>query len=176
MRIRDIRTQVSSPFSIDKGVHIIMPLPSDFPESPHTIIDPSVRWIPDTSQLPIGGNAALFPPLVSKIRDAVKIWRTDNYKEASETSKALLNWWFRTLHLQKSRMVQWSSFNITLPNAKLSKLSSISMIYDNKWGSTYNNFRKILEPKTTETLWVILHRPSWKNSDSSVVMMCYMQR
>ena len=105
-----------------------MPLPPDFPESPHTIIDPSVRWIPDTTQLPLGDNAALLPPLVSKIRDAVKIWRDDNYKDASETSKALLNWWFKTPHLQEKSDGTIEQFQYYF--AQREALETIIYLYD----------------------------------------------
>ena len=75
-----------------------MALHSDFPESPHVIIDPSVRWLPDQSLLLDMAYGMLLPPLVEKIREQVKTWRDDNYSGASATSKALLNWWFRTPH------------------------------------------------------------------------------
>ena len=73
-----------------------MALPPNFPESPHEIIDPSARWRP-TNQLLIG-NGDLLPPLVHKIRLAVKAWRDDGYSGATETSKSLLKWWFDTPH------------------------------------------------------------------------------
>ena len=41
----------------------------------------------------------LLPPLVYKIRLAVKNWRDENYQGASETSKSLLNFWFNQEHL-----------------------------------------------------------------------------
>ena len=78
-----------------------MALHPDFPESPHAIIDPSVRWLPDQSLLFDLEYAMLLPPLVQKIREHVKTWRNDNYSGASETSKALLNWWFNTEHLRE---------------------------------------------------------------------------
>ena len=78
-----------------------MALHRDFPESPHAIIDPSVRWLPDQAVLPGMAYGMLLPPLVHKIRKDVKTWRDDNYSGASETSKALLNWWFKTPHLQE---------------------------------------------------------------------------
>ena len=78
-----------------------MALHPDFPESPHAIIDPSVRWLPDQSLLFDLEYAMLLPPLVHKIREQVKTWRDDNYSGASETSKALLNWWFNIPHLQE---------------------------------------------------------------------------
>ena len=78
-----------------------MALHPDFPESPHAVIDPSVRWLPDQSLLFDLEYAMLLPPLVHKIREQVKTWRDNNYSGASETSKALLNWWFNTPHLQE---------------------------------------------------------------------------
>ena len=77
-----------------------MALSPDFPESPHAIIDPSVRWHPDQPLL-FEEYAMLLPPLVQKIREQVKTWRDDNYSGASETSTALLNWWFNTEHLRE---------------------------------------------------------------------------
>ena len=78
-----------------------MALHPDFPESPHEIIDPSVRWLPDQSLLFDLDYGMLLPPLVQKIREQVKTWRDDNYSGASETSRALLNWWFNTPHLRE---------------------------------------------------------------------------
>lgn len=77
-----------------------MALPPDFPDSPHAIIDPTVRWLPAQALLREVAYGMLLPPLVHEIRKQVKTWRADNYSGASETSKALLNWWFNTPHLQ----------------------------------------------------------------------------
>ncbi|MXV83591.1 type III restriction endonuclease subunit R [Candidatus Poribacteria bacterium] len=77
-----------------------MALHPDFPESPHAIIDPAVRWLPDQPLL-FEEYGMLLPPLVQKIREQVKTWRDNNYSGASETSKALLNWWFNTEHLSE---------------------------------------------------------------------------
>ena len=73
-----------------------MALHPDFPESPHEIIDPSVRWLPDDEALRDTNYSELLPPLVRKIREEVKAWRDNGYSGAAETSKALLNWWFNT--------------------------------------------------------------------------------
>ena len=78
-----------------------MALHPDFPESPHEIIDPAVRWLPDQTLLWETAYGTLLPPLVQKIRVQIKMWRDNNYSGASETSKALLNWWFSTPHLQE---------------------------------------------------------------------------
>ncbi|MFH1802538.1 MAG: DEAD/DEAH box helicase family protein [archaeon] len=75
-----------------------MALHKDFPKSPHEILDPSVRWFPADEALRKEGYEKLLPPLVDKIRKDVKQWRESNYEGASETSKALLKWWFETEH------------------------------------------------------------------------------
>jgi type III restriction enzyme len=75
-----------------------MALHKDFPKSPHEILDPSIRWFPADEALRKEGYEKLLPPLVDKIRKEVKQWRDSNYEGASETSKALLNWWFETEH------------------------------------------------------------------------------
>ena len=62
-----------------------MALHPDFPESPHVIIDPKVRWLPDQTLLMGMDYGMLLPPLVQKIREQVKTWRDDNYSSASET-------------------------------------------------------------------------------------------
>ncbi len=56
----------------------------DFPTSPYDIIDPSLRSYPPP------------PPLVREIRTQVKAWRDSGYRNATDTSVALLNWWFNT--------------------------------------------------------------------------------
>ncbi len=105
-----------------------MPLHTDFPESPHVIIDPSIRWTPDATQLSLMGSGMLLPPLVQKIRDAVKAWRDNNYKDASETSKALLNWWFKTPHLQEKSDGTMEQFQYYF--AQREALETIIYLYD----------------------------------------------
>ena len=78
-----------------------MALHPDFPESPYGIINPTGRWFPADETLRETDYGKLIPPLVHETRKQVKAWRDDNYEGASETSKALLNWWFNTLHLQE---------------------------------------------------------------------------
>ena len=69
-----------------------MAVDKDFPKNPYEILDPHIRWRPgsaDDSEM-----TALIAPLVHKLRLAVRDWREQKYEGASETSKALLNWWF----------------------------------------------------------------------------------
>lgn len=75
-----------------------MALHKDFPKSPYVILDPAVRWFPATETLRLEGYQKLLPPLVDKIRKEVKDWRDSGYIGASNTSRALLNWWFETDH------------------------------------------------------------------------------
>ena len=76
-----------------------MALHKNFPKNPFEILDPSVRWFPaDENLREQGGYEKLLAPFVSELRKEVKKWRDDNYKGASETSKALLNWWFKVEH------------------------------------------------------------------------------
>ena len=71
-----------------------MALSSKFPKSPYDILDPSIRWTPTD-----GHKENLMPPLVAKLREKVKEFRDSNYEGATETSRSLLNWWFKTPHL-----------------------------------------------------------------------------
>ncbi len=105
-----------------------MVLHPDFPNSPHEVIDPSVRWTPDAALFPGIALGMLLPPLVQKIRESVKTWRDDNYKGASETSKALLNWWFKTPHLQEQSDGMMTEFQYYF--AQREALETIIYLYD----------------------------------------------
>lgn len=76
-----------------------MALHKDFPKDPYVILDPSIRWFPADEDLREKGYDKLLPPLVAELRKKVKEWRDRNYEGASETSKALLNWWFKEEHI-----------------------------------------------------------------------------
>lgn len=76
-----------------------MALHKDFPKDPYTILDPSIRWFPADEDLREKGSDKLLPPLVADLRKRVKDWRDKHYQGASETSKALLNWWFKEEHI-----------------------------------------------------------------------------
>jgi len=60
-----------------------MAIRPDFPKSPHSILSPDIRWF-------LADEA---------LRKKVKEWRDTGYDGASDTSKALFNWWFKTEHL-----------------------------------------------------------------------------
>lgn len=75
-----------------------MALHPKFPKSPYEILDPSLRWFPADEDLREKSYDKLLPPLVAKLRIKVKEWRASKYDGASNTSKALLKWWFQTEH------------------------------------------------------------------------------
>lgn len=64
--------------------------------NPFEIIHPNRRWAPTQGQMDASQNAyeKLLPPLVHKIRMAVWDWRERLYEGASDTTKALLKYWF----------------------------------------------------------------------------------
>jgi len=75
-----------------------MALHKDLPKSPHTILDPKIRWFPADEVLRDKGYEKLLPPLVHKLRREVADWRAKNYAGVSDTGRALLEWWFNTPH------------------------------------------------------------------------------
>lgn len=76
-----------------------MALHPDFPSSPYEILDPSIRWFPADEALRATSMEKLMPPLVAVLRQKVKDFRDGGYVGASDTSRSLLNWWFKTPHL-----------------------------------------------------------------------------
>ncbi|KJJ85544.1 type III restriction protein res subunit [Candidatus Omnitrophus magneticus] len=75
-----------------------MAIHKKFPKSPYEIIKPELRWFPADETLREKGYDKLLPPLVAKLRKLVEEWRNSGYEGASATSKALLQWWFKTDH------------------------------------------------------------------------------
>jgi len=71
----------------------------DFPHSPHAILDPDVRWFPADEALRDTTMDKLMPPLVAELRRKVKEFRDSDYVGSSDTSRSLLNWWFKKSHL-----------------------------------------------------------------------------
>jgi type III restriction enzyme len=76
-----------------------MALHKDFPQSPHAILDPGLRWFPADEALRETSMEKLMPPLVAELRRKVKEFRDKGYADATDTSRSLLNWWFKTPHL-----------------------------------------------------------------------------
>jgi len=76
-----------------------MAIHPDFPSSPHAILTPDVRWFPADEALRESSYEKLLPPLVHALRRKVEAWRKAGYTGATDTSIALLNWWFAKEHL-----------------------------------------------------------------------------
>lgn len=68
---------------------------NDFPQNPFQILDPNIRWAPSQDDLQQKAYEQLIPPLVYKVRMAVKEWRDSDYSGATETTRALLHFWFK---------------------------------------------------------------------------------
>ena len=71
-----------------------MALHPSFPSSPYEVLDPAVRWFPAAEEMRETAYEKLLPPRVAKVRQEVQAWRASGYMGASDTSKALLQWWF----------------------------------------------------------------------------------
>lgn len=76
-----------------------MAIHPSFPTSPYEILDPDYRWFPADEALRESSYEKLLPPLVHKIRKEVSQWREKQYEGATQTSRALLAWWFNTEHI-----------------------------------------------------------------------------
>lgn len=105
-----------------------MALHKDFPKDPYAILDPSIRWFPADEDLRDKGHEKLLPPLVAELRKKVKDWRNDNYKGASETSQALLNWWFKEDHILYN--ADGTSFNFRYYFAQREALETVVWLYE----------------------------------------------
>lgn len=75
-----------------------MALHKDFPKDKFQILDPAIRWFPAEEDLRKEGYEKLLPPFVPELREKIFQWRKADYAGARETSKALLNWWFKEPH------------------------------------------------------------------------------
>ena len=105
-----------------------MAMHPDFPTSPHETIDPLLRWYPSDAQLGEMGYQNLLPPLVHELRKMVKQWRDNGYDGASETSIALLNWWFEKEHLLPNADSTTSPFQYYF--AQRESMETIIYLYD----------------------------------------------
>ena len=56
-----------------------MALHKDFPQSPHAILDPGIRWFPADEALRETSMEKLMPPLVAELRRKAKGFRDGEY-------------------------------------------------------------------------------------------------
>ena len=68
-----------------------MAIPKTLSTDPHAVLNPDDRWRPGEG---LRGMQSGLPPLVDKVRNAVKQWREGGYSDVSDTTRALLRWWF----------------------------------------------------------------------------------
>ena len=105
-----------------------MALHKDFPQSPHAILDPGIRWFPADEALRESSMEKLMPPLVAELRRKVKEFRDGGYVGAADTSRSLLNWWFKTPHLLPKADGTMAEFEYYF--AQREALETIVYLYD----------------------------------------------
>ena len=105
-----------------------MALHPDFPDSPHVILDPDIRWFPADEALRETGMDKLMPPLVAQLRKKVKEFRDGGYVGASDISRSLLNWWFKEPHLLPQADGTMAEFQYFF--AQREALETIIYLYD----------------------------------------------
>jgi type III restriction enzyme len=105
-----------------------MALHKDFPQSPHAILDPDIRWFPADEALRETSMEKLMPPLVAELRRKVKEFRNGGYVGAADTSRSLLNWWFKTPHLLPKADETMTEFEYYF--AQREALETIIYLYD----------------------------------------------
>ena len=81
-----------------------MVLHPDFPDSPHKIFDPYIRWFPADEALGEASYEKLLPALVHQLRRKVKDWR-DRRQKASGRGVDMLDWNSLTIQCKRNRYV-----------------------------------------------------------------------
>lgn len=105
-----------------------MALHPDFPDSPHAILDPEIRWFPADEALRETSADKLMPPLVHQLRRKVKEFRDSSYVGATDTSRSLLTWWFKEPHLLPQADGNMATFQYFF--AQREALETIVYLYD----------------------------------------------
>ncbi|MCF7850005.1 MAG: DEAD/DEAH box helicase family protein [Kiritimatiellales bacterium] len=105
-----------------------MALHKNFPDSPHAVLDPDIRWFPADEALRETSIEKLMPPLISQLRRKVKTFRDSGYVGAADTSRSLLNWWFKTPHMLERADGTMSRFQYYF--AQREALETIVYLYD----------------------------------------------
>lgn len=134
-----------------------MALHKDFPSDPYAILDPNIRWFPADEDLREKGFDKLIPPLVADLRKKVKEWRDKNYDGASDTSKALLNWWFNEEHVLYDRRGVSSHFRYYFSQREA--LETVVWLYEvaqvkDKYDLIRYNSTGVLSPQMFTEEWL----------------------
>lgn len=134
-----------------------MALHKDFPKDPYAILNPEIRWFPADEDLRDKGFEKLIPPLVAELRKKVFEWRKQNYEGASETSKALLTWWFKEEHTLYNQ--DGSSYNFRYYFSQREALETVVWLYEvaqvkDKYDLIRYNFTGVLSPQMFTEDWL----------------------
>lgn len=134
-----------------------MALHKDFPKDPYAILNPEIRWFPADEDLREKGFEKLIPPLVAELRKQVKVWRDNNYKGASDTSKALLTWWFKEEHTLYNQ--DGSSYNFRYYFSQREALETVVWLYEvagvkDKYDLIRYNSTGVLSPQMFTEDWL----------------------
>jgi len=135
-----------------------MALHPNFPKDPYAILDPNIRWFPADEDLrEQGAIQKLLPPLVAGLREKVKEWRDKNYNGASDTSKTLLNWWFREEHIIYN--ADGTSYNFRYYFAQREALETVVWLYEvakvkDKYDLIRYNSTGVLSPQMFTEEWL----------------------
>ena len=106
-----------------------MALHKDFPKDKFAVAPANTRWFPAEEDLrEQGGYERLLPPLVAQVREEVQEWRGKGYEGATETSKALLKWWFSETHVKVN--ADGSTFQFQYYYAQREAVETIIYLYD----------------------------------------------
>lgn len=105
-----------------------MALHENFPKDPYEILKPEIRWFPADEDLREKGFEKLIPPLVAELRIRVYEWRQKGYPGVSETSKALLTWWFKEEHVLYNH--DGSSFNFKYYFSQREAIETLIWLYE----------------------------------------------
>ena len=135
-----------------------MALHKNFPKDPYEILDPNIRWFPADEDLrEKGAIQKLLPPLVAGLREKVKEWRDKNYDGASDTSIALLNWWFKEEHI--INRADGSSYNFKYYFAQREAMETVVWLYEvakvkDKYDLIRYNTTGVLSPQMFTEEWL----------------------
>jgi type III restriction enzyme len=134
-----------------------MALHPNFPKDPYAILDPKIRWFPADEDLREKGFDKLIPPLVADLRKQVKEWRDKNYAGASDTSKALLNWWFKEEHILPDK--NGTTYNFKYYFAQREALETVVWLYEvakvkDKYDLIRYNSTGVLSPQMFTEEWL----------------------
>lgn len=134
-----------------------MALHKDFPRDPYVILSPEIRWFPAPEDLRDTGFEKLIPPLVAELRKQVKDWRDRGYEGASETSKALLNWWFKEEHILYDK--DGSSYAFRYYFSQREALETVVWLYEvagvrDKYDLIRYNSTGVLSPQMFTEEWL----------------------